>query len=116
MKKYVKSSNNSKEFNRYYNITAPETNNLYQVIASGNTEDDTLRLRVNRSTSTGRKIYAYALVGYNEPGRIEIWYHGLVTSEDFGSYSESNMSPDVYLDELAYRAVQILDEINESLE
>lgn len=113
MKRYVKSN---RDFRRYYSATS-SLGNRYQIIAEGEVEDDSLRLRVGRATSNGRKIYAYGLVGQQIPGRIEVYYQGkVVKSEDFGDFLESPYGVEDYLDELAFRAVELTDEVNESLE
>ena len=119
MKLYVKSN---REFRRYYSATA-SSGNKYQIIAEGEVGDDSLRLRIGRAESNGRKTYAYGVVGQTKPGRIEVWYPGkdknFNVQEDFGSFLESGYGiedADEYLDELAYRAVELVDEVNESLE
>lgn len=117
MKKYVKDSS-AFNFNKHYSVNATKTDNLYQVILSGDVADNSVRLRIGRATSTGRKIYAYAIVGQLKPGRIEVWYEGICKlREDFGLYDSSLYnSEDEYLFELMQASVDALDEVNESLE
>ena len=119
MQRYIRTNEIKKDFRRYYTTTL-SNGNRYQVIAEGQVEDDTLKLRVSRSTSNGRKIYAYAIVGQQVPGRIEVYYQGqVVKSEDYGSFLESPYDLEnsfEYFDELAYEAVLLTDEVNEEYE
>lgn len=117
MKLYINSSNSAYDFRHYYSVKST-SGNRYQVIAEGSVEDDSLRLRISRAESNGRKIYAYGIVGQQIPGCIEVWYQGKIQiSEKFGSFIESNFKDaESYLDELAFRAVELTDKVNESLE
>ena len=113
MKRYVKSN---LDFRRYYSATS-SLGNRYQIIAEGDVTDDSLKLRIGRAISNGRKVYAYGLVGQKIPGKIEVYYQGkIVNSEEFGSFLHSSFNSEEYLDELAFRAVELTDEVNEALE
>lgn len=116
MKKYIR-TDTTMQFRRYYSVTVETTGNKYQVVATGAVEDDSLELRITRAIANGRKSYAIGIVGTTAPGVIEVWNNGkLAASEDFGTFADSSMDADTYLDELAYRATCMVDEENELAE
>ena len=114
MKRYIKSNS---DFPRYYHTYVDGTDRGYSLKVSGSVSDNNLQIQVGRAASNGRRAYAYGHVGYIKPNFIQVYYQGKVEAEEqFRKFDPSTETEDEYLDELAYEAVLLVDEVNERFE